>query len=242
MAEGARVATSTTKQAVQKAPARSRPRADQAAGESAPQLIGSRMAELGDWRGDVPRQVRKLIMEARGLKLHPFIERYVLEAKNVLPTLLLAKERQLPLLIHTDDREPNLSRGRLAAALAEPFKDVTFILAHSGAYAPGIPDQPGATYTDEGLVKELVSEAIGVARRLPNVFLETSILASRVKVELVSRDAPHDKTLIGSDYPIGKESFGSVLFQERMLLSAGLSPGHIERFHRNACQLFGISD
>ncbi len=32
--------------------------------ESAPRLISARIAELGDWRGDVLRRVRKLIKEA----------------------------------------------------------------------------------------------------------------------------------------------------------------------------------
>src|SRR5262245_56729201 len=55
---------------------------------------------------------------AKGIKLHPYIEGYVLELANLLPTLLVARDRRLPLLIHTDDRKPWLSRGALVAEVA----------------------------------------------------------------------------------------------------------------------------
>ena len=60
-------AKSTPKKAAKKATARPLARADKADGESgtsASQLIRTRIAELGDWRGDVLRHVRKLIKEA----------------------------------------------------------------------------------------------------------------------------------------------------------------------------------
>ena len=60
-------AKSTPKQAAKKAAARPLARADGADGKSetsASELISTRIAELGDWRGDVLRHVRKLIKEA----------------------------------------------------------------------------------------------------------------------------------------------------------------------------------
>jgi predicted TIM-barrel fold metal-dependent hydrolase len=179
---------------------------------------------------------------ARGIKLHPFIERYPLERANVLPSLLEAKERRLPLLIHTDDREPHLSRGSQFARLAAEFTDLTFIMAHAGAYAPGIPNQPDESVTGASRIRELVSEAISVARQLPNVFIETSVLASRVKAELIARDAPTDKILLGSDFPICKDSFGSVVCQEKMLLKVGVSVDAITQCHENARHLLRIDE
>jgi hypothetical protein len=64
MAERNRSAKSTPKQAAKKPAVRPRPPADKAGGDSASQLISMRIAELGDWRGDVLRLVRKLIQEA----------------------------------------------------------------------------------------------------------------------------------------------------------------------------------
>ena len=60
-------AQSPPKKAAKKAAARPLPRADEAgggSGKSASQLISTRIAELGDWRGDVLRHVRELIKEA----------------------------------------------------------------------------------------------------------------------------------------------------------------------------------
>jgi hypothetical protein len=60
-------AKSAPKKAAKKAAARPLPRADKADGESgtsASRLISTRIAELGDWRGDMLRHVRKLIKEA----------------------------------------------------------------------------------------------------------------------------------------------------------------------------------
>jgi predicted TIM-barrel fold metal-dependent hydrolase len=174
---------------------------------------------------------------ARGIKLHPYIERYPFTIENILPALLIARERQLPLLVHSDDREPDLSRGRLFENVARAFPDLVFIMAHSGSYAPGPADKPGTTYVAEELVRELVLEAISVANKLPNVYLETSVLASRLKAELLARHAPHHKLLIGSDFPICKGSFGSVVHQERQLVDAGMPEDFIRQIHENAAKL-----
>lgn len=52
-----------TKRPAAKKPA-ARPRAAKAAAGSASRLITARIAELGDWRGDVLRRVRRLVLEA----------------------------------------------------------------------------------------------------------------------------------------------------------------------------------
>src|SRR5262249_21733064 len=74
---------------------------------------------------------------ARGVKLHPYIENYIFTIENIQPVLAAVRERNLPVLVHTDDRKPSLSRGKLLASVAKEFHDVTFILAHCGSYAPG---------------------------------------------------------------------------------------------------------
>jgi predicted TIM-barrel fold metal-dependent hydrolase len=176
----------------------------------------------------------KVLASARGLKLHPYIDRYTLTVENVLPSLLIARERNLPLLVHTDDREPHLSRGALLGDVARQFPDLKFILAHSGAYAPGDPNRPGESYVADDRIRELVSEAIAVAEELPNVWLETSVLASRVKAQLLATTGPVDRIVIGSDFPICKDTFGSVVYQEERLVEAGFSRATLERIHVNA--------
>lgn len=192
-------------------------------------------------------QAARIPASAKGLKLHPYLDGYVLKKNNILSALRIAQQRKLPVLIHTDDRKPSLSRGRLVAALAREFPELTFIAAHSGAYAPesGAPgklDAPGQSSIPEARIRELVSEAIDeAARACPNVFLEVSILASRLKAQLIAERAPVEKILLGSDFPIDPQVFGSVVFQENALRAAGMSWEQIETLHRNAFQLFADS-
>ncbi len=176
---------------------------------------------------------------ARGIKLHPYIENYVLEEGSVLPTLQIARKRNMPVLVHTDDRKPSLSRGKLIGVLATQFPDITFVMAHCGSYAPGKIEIPGASWTNEGLISELVSEAIEVATSCSNVYIEVSVLASKTKTKLIAQGAPLDKILLGSDFPIYKPIFGSVVFQENALLAEGLSYEQIRSIHANAFRLFG---
>jgi predicted TIM-barrel fold metal-dependent hydrolase len=176
---------------------------------------------------------------ARGIKLHPFIERYQFTVEAVLPTLLIAQSRGLPILVHMDDREPSLSRGELAADIASRFPDITFILAHSGAYAPGIIELPGESTVPDGIVRELVAEAIEAAVNNPNILLETSVLASNVKADLLVRSAPRARLLIGTDFPICKESYGSVVYQERQLSRSGMTHQDIQAIHENAYRVLG---
>lgn len=69
MAERTRSARNATLKAAKK-PSSRRPsdkaniKADTSGGKSASQMISARIAELGDWRGDVLGRVRKLIREA----------------------------------------------------------------------------------------------------------------------------------------------------------------------------------
>jgi predicted TIM-barrel fold metal-dependent hydrolase len=171
---------------------------------------------------------------ARAVKLHPYIERYQLTRPNVEPALEEARAKNLFVFIHTEDREPELSRGRLIAELARAYPDVLFVMAHSGSYAPPNVDSPGI---QDERVRELVSEAVEVARRFDNVYLETSILASEAKAEILAK-APVSKLLIGSDFPILEETqWASLKFQEKQLLRFGLSKGDIDQIHQNAHRL-----
>lgn len=171
---------------------------------------------------------------ARGVKLHPYIENYQLTKENVMPTLEQARARDLFIFVHTEDRTPELSRGRLVADLASEYEDLTFIMAHSGSYAPPKVGSPGDSWVEPNLVQELVNEAVEVARAHQNVYLETSILASDVKAEIIAK-APISKLLIGTDFPIGHWTESSSLrFQEHQLMRCGLAKGDIDRIHQNA--------
>ena len=110
-------------------------------------------------------------------------------------------------------------------------------MAHSGSYAPPNVDYPGSIPIQDGRVRELVSEAVEVARSFDNIYLETSILASDTKAGILAK-APVSKLLIGSDFPILEEThWASLQFQEKQLLRFGLSEGDINQIHQNARRL-----
>jgi predicted TIM-barrel fold metal-dependent hydrolase len=175
---------------------------------------------------------------AKGIKLHPYIENYKLTSGNVGPVLEEARARNQFIFIHTDDRTPELSRAALVADLAQHYPDLIFIMAHSGSYAPQNPAKPGESWVDSNLVKELVTEAVEVACTHHNVYLETSILASDIKAEILA-SAPVSKLLIGSDFPICEgTTWTSMRFQEEQLMRHGLNEDDVEQIHQNAVSFF----
>lgn len=172
---------------------------------------------------------------AEAIKLHPFLDGYQLSEENVGEVFQVAQSRGLPILIHSEDRMPDMARGRLFARLAKVYPQTKIIIAHSGSYAPPTdPKQHTETAVGSSLVRELVNEAIDAALQNQNVYLEVSILASAEKARLLATRAPLDRILLGSDFPIRSDSCGSVRFQELALRRAGLSQRQIEQIHENA--------
>lgn len=179
---------------------------------------------------------------ADGLKLHPFLDGYRLEPAAVAVALESAVDRELPVLVHTDDRKPEVSRPALMAALADAHPETRFIAAHAGSYAP--PDEPwvGRNRVSDERIGALVREAIEAARGRRNFWLETSILVRETKARLLAAEADPRRLLFGSDYPILRRSHGSVRRQEATLLDLGWTPERIERVHRNARQVMGEAE
>lgn len=173
---------------------------------------------------------------AEGLKLHPYLDRYPLELEGVRAVLESAARRSVPILIHADDRTPEVSRPSRVARLADAFPEARFIIAHAGSYAP----PPGGPFpVEDARVEELVGEAIEVADGRRNVWLESSVLARLVKARLLAERGDPGRFLLGSDYPILKESHGSIRVQEDELIGLGWAEEAIRRVHENAKQVCG---
>lgn len=175
---------------------------------------------------------------AQAIKLHPFLDKYRLSADQVGPVFDVAASRGLPVLIHSDDRTPELSRGAQFARLAERFPTVSCVIAHSGSYAPPDAQRPGESTIQIGLLSELVEEAIEAASDHQNIFLEISVLASNKKAQLIAARAPRERIILGSDFPIAKGSCGSLTFQESALIRAGFSAREVAALHHNVRKLF----
>jgi predicted TIM-barrel fold metal-dependent hydrolase len=188
-------------------------------------------------------QTPQIPASAKGIKLHPFLDgHYRLDLAHIKPTLDVARERGLFVFIHMDDRVPDISRPSLVGDLARHYPDLTFVMGHAGSYAPPLwALTPNFSTADRQRFNrntwELVSEAVAVVKALPNVYLETSILASDVKARIIARTAPLDKILPGSDFPIlATGPFQPMAFQEQQLKKFGVKDADIQRMYQTACR------
>jgi len=108
---------------------------------------------VNPWLEDCVEHMKQAIQEwgFKGLKLHPITESFQANDELVYPLMEEASRLKVPVQIHS--HQPG-SQPALIGDLADRFPDVTVIMAHMGM----------AMYKD----------AIFVARKCPNVVLETS--------------------------------------------------------------------
>jgi len=108
----------------------------------------------------------------KGLKLHQ------LPSREVLDTVA---EFGIPILFHP---------GRVSDfhMIASEYPQINFIVAHLGSFA-------SQDWTEH-------LQAIEVARRYPNVYLETSSVVFFEYLEMAARELPAEKLIFGSDGPL----------------------------------------
>ena len=127
------------------------------------------------------REARKCIEEygLKGFKLHPNFDSFSpLDEKLVFPVMELASEWKLPVLFHSGDYP--VSAPMVFLPLAERFPAVNIILAHIGY--------------------QLVADAIFVAQRAHNVFLDTAE-NTPIAVTQAVKQIGADRVIYGSDTP-----------------------------------------
>jgi predicted TIM-barrel fold metal-dependent hydrolase len=78
----------------------------------------------------IEEATRCLDLGARGIKLHPRAQRFLLNDERLAPVFALAAERRVPILIHGGRGLPPIA-GELAS-LVERFPDAQLIIAHGG--------------------------------------------------------------------------------------------------------------
>jgi predicted TIM-barrel fold metal-dependent hydrolase len=124
--------------------------------------------------GTIHRMLIKEVREMglKGLKLHK------LPTREVLDTVA---ELKIPILFHP----PKVSDYHQIASL---YPEIPFIMAHLGSFA-------SANYAEH-------LAAIDVAKRYPNVYLETSSVVFFEFLEMAARELPPEKILFGSDGPL----------------------------------------
>src|SRR5689334_1136096 len=98
------------------------------AGRSEGRLIPFVRLDLGE--GPIEEAERCLDLGARGIKLHPRAQRFLLNDERLAPVFALAAERRVPILIHAGRGLPPIAAD--LAGLVDQYPDAQLILAHAG--------------------------------------------------------------------------------------------------------------
>jgi predicted TIM-barrel fold metal-dependent hydrolase len=142
--------------------------------------------------------VRCLDRGARGIKLHPRAQRFLLNDERLEPVFALAAERRVPILIHGGRGLPPIADH--LHRLVETHPEAQLIIAHAG-----IAD-----------LAALASRFSGKA----GVFFDTSVW-SPIDLLDFHHQVPPEQVLYASDFPYGRQP-SSLLIALRTAIQAGL--------------------
>jgi predicted TIM-barrel fold metal-dependent hydrolase len=140
---------------------------------------------------------------ARGIKLHPRAQKFLLDDERLTPVFAIAAERHVPILIHGGRGLPPIADS--LERLVDAYPDAQLIIAHAG-----IADLSGLA---------------GCFAGKAGVFFDTSVWSP---IDLLSffRLVPPEQIVYASDYPYGQQP-ASLLISLRTARSAGLTEGQI---------------
>jgi len=147
----------------------------------------------------VEEATRCLDLGARGIKLHPRSQGFLLNDERLAPVFALAAERRVPILIHGGRGLPPISDH--LERLVDAYPQAQLIIAHGGI----------ADLAD-------LSEAFGGRA---GVFFDTSVWSPIDLLDMFQRVSP-EQVLYASDYPYGQQP-GSFLISLRTARLSGLS-------------------
>jgi hypothetical protein len=146
---------------------------------------------------------RCLDLGARGIKLHPRAQRFLLNDERLEPVFALAAERRVPILIHGGRGLPPIADHLRRLTDAHP--DATLIIAHAG-----IADLAGLSRSFAGRA---------------GVFFDTSAWSPIDLLDFFRQVSP-EQVLYASDYPYGQQP-SSLLIALRTARTAGLGERQI---------------
>jgi uncharacterized protein len=141
--------------------------------------------------------VRCLDRGARGIKLHPRAQRFLLNDERLAPVFALAADRRVPILIHGGRGLPPIA-GDLAR-LVEGYPEAQLIIAHAGI-------------ADLGALMAAFAGKAGV-------FFDTSAWSPIDLLDFFRQVSP-EQVLYASDYPYGQQP-SSLLIALRTARLAG---------------------
>ena len=164
---------------------------------------------------------------ARGLKLHPIIQKVPLTSESTRAAVEAFAVHDLPVLFHCGissyylgaeraQQEPRYGAIRYAAELVRNFPNVKFIAGHSGIFEVG--------------------KVLTLLGALPNVWVDTSF-QSVVRVrELLETFGP-ERVLFASDWPYGNRPPALAIAREACRGDRGIARRVL---FENAAELLGI--
>ena len=146
----------------------------------------------------IEEAIRCLDLGARGIKLHPRAQRFLLNDERLAPIFALAAERRVPILIHGGRGLPPIASE--LAALVDRYPEAQLIIAHGG-----IADLPA-------LAERFAGKA--------GVFFDTSVW-SPIDLLSVFRVFSPEQIVYASDFPYGQQP-SSLLIALRTAKASGL--------------------
>jgi uncharacterized protein len=141
---------------------------------------------------------RCLDLGAKGIKLHPRAQKFLLNDERLAPVFAIAAERKVPILIHGGRGLPPIADD--LARLVETYPDAQLIIAHAGI-------------ADLGALMRHFAGKLGV-------FFDTSAWSPIDLLDFFRQVSP-EQVLYASDYPYGQQP-SSLLIALRTARVAGL--------------------
>jgi predicted TIM-barrel fold metal-dependent hydrolase len=157
--------------------------------------------DLGE--SPVEEAERCLDRGARGIKLHPRAQRFLLDDERLAPIFALAAERRVPILIHGGRGLPPIAAD--LSRLVEVYPEAQLIVAHAGIADLG------------GLMAAFAGKA--------GVFFDTSAWSPIDLLDFFRQVSP-EQVLYASDSPYGQQP-SSLLIALRTARVAGLTDDQI---------------
>jgi uncharacterized protein len=164
--------------------------------------------------GPLEEARRCLDLGARGIKLHPRAQKFLLDDERLAPIFALAAERGVPILIHAGRGLPPIAAELEHLVDANPGSQL--ILAHAG-----------------------IADLANLAHRFSGkrgVFFDSSVWSAIDLLGLL-RLVPPEQVLYASDYPYGQQP-GSLLLSLRVAQASGFDDRQLrDMFAGNATRI-----
>jgi predicted TIM-barrel fold metal-dependent hydrolase len=151
----------------------------------------------------IEEATRALDAGARGIKLHPRAQGFLLDDQRLEPVFALASERRVPILIHGGRGLPPIAEN--LRRLHDAYPETSLIIAHAG-------------------IADLAALSECFAGR-PGVYFDTSVWSAIDLLDMFARIAP-GQVLYASDYPYGQQP-GALLLTLRTARLARLSEDEV---------------